>query len=168
MPIQISRDPLIIQTRARHPIDNALGLKMLAHEIEQRNRVQQGKHPAGAKLMVRKGPTGVYNCHGLTFLSRRAWLGEENEQQTVEMILHDDDYDEIEARQALPGDVILYYYDDGALEHSGIVINNPPTANEPEPWILSKWGHGGEFIHRYNYCPYHWRNVRFWREGKND
>lgn len=165
----LSQEPLLIQTRARNQIDNEPGLKMKPEEVEQQRRLQHGQHPADDKLLVvRKAPTGVYNCHALTFLSRRSWIGDAKAEEAVKRVLRDDEYFEIEARRALPGDVILYYYPDGALEHSGIVVDNPRDEIFPEPWILSKWAQGGEFIHRYNYCPYHWQNVRYMREGQHD
>ncbi len=167
MLLQMPQQSLIIQTRAGNAIANEASPKMMPQEIEQQMRFQQGKFPEGNQLFKRKNATGFYNCHALTFLSRRAWMGEE---KAVALVLKDDNYFNVSPSDVLPGDVILYHYDNGEVEHSGVVVSSPKAENEivPMPWILSKWGHGGEFIHRYNYCPYTWRNVRYMREGQHD
>jgi hypothetical protein len=85
-----------------------------------------------------------YNCHGLTFASRRTRIAEGS---SIALIRVHDNYDEIERRAVLPGDLVVYYDDDGDATHSGIVVAN----EEPlfVPIIVSKWGSGPEAIHRY-------------------
>lgn len=90
------------------------------------------------------GPTAKYNCHGLTFASRRTAI----EGSFVERILNQDEYTEVQLVNVMAGDIVLYR--NGAdIEHSGIVIKGPPNF-----LILSKWGAGHEAIHGVDDCPY--------------
>ena len=96
----------------------------------------------------RSGPSGFYNCHGLTFASRRTRIEKPSE---LAKILHDDEYERIERQDVLPGDVVLYIDSEtGDIEHSGVVIEVDPLAFK----ILSKWGSASEFIHTELDCPY--------------
>jgi len=92
------------------------------------------------------GPSRQYNCHGLTFASRRTWIWKPSE---IEKILKDDEYETVvELENVLPGDIVIYSQD-GDVEHSGIVLSVDPV-----PLILSKWGSSHEVIHKINECPY--------------
>ena len=89
-----------------------------------------------------------YNCHGLSFASRRTWIKDSGE---IAKILQDDDYSEIPLDQIKPGDFAVYWKD-GDYEHSGIIVEvgeNPKMAK-----ILGKWGFCHEVVHWANYCPY--------------
>ena len=89
-----------------------------------------------------------YNCHGLSFASRRTSI---EDPQEVLKILSEDDYKEIPLEKVLPGDVAIYWAD-GVADHSGIVIQlsqNPRMAR-----ILGKWGFCHEVIHWTNDSPY--------------
>lgn len=102
------------------------------------------------QLQQRRPPTLDYNCHGLTFASRRDWLADD---ASIAAVLEDDGDTEIRLDAARPGDVIVYRYPDGAVEHTGIIYRidaGPPRV----PWVLSKWGFWGEYLHRYDNCPY--------------
>lgn len=101
-------------------------------------------------------PTRKYNCHGLTFGSRRTWIDEATE---VKKILLDDEYVEVGRGEVLPGDVVVYYVD-GDVEHSGVVVDRGDIAG---PLILSKWGFCHEVIHRIPECPYDAGHVVFYR-----
>jgi hypothetical protein len=75
-------------------------------------------------------------------------------------MLNDDRYVTIkEHRDVKPGDVVIYYQDDGDPSHSGVVLENaPPVLLEDvppvyNPLILSKWGSAGEAIHRLRDVP---------------
>ena len=158
--------PLIIQTRAGNNIPFERGLKFTQQELLQTVQYIRGEFPEGQQLFTRKFATGAYNCHGMTFISRRGHLGDE---QGVELILNDDEYYEVPLRDLRAGDVILYFETTGELQHSEIVVDVfEDSALIKRPWILSKWGNGGEFIHRYDYCLYNWRSIRYMREGRID
>lgn len=101
----------------------------------------------------------VYNCHGMTFASRRTRI---TETWAVQRILADDQYEEIAARDVHQGDVVIYWTDDGDLEHSGLVVSRG-THPLYVPMICSKWGGGGEVIHPANNCPYEAVALRYYR-----
>ncbi len=101
--------------------------------------------------------TYLYNCHGLTFAGRRAWLGEDNLQK----ILKEDNYKPVDRNKVLPGDIILYFNAMGSIEHSGVVVG---MSDAPSiPLVCSKLGHGEEVIHSAFRCPYSLEDIRFYR-----
>ncbi len=72
-------------------------------------------------------PCGFYNCHGMTFASRRARIWELKE---ISKVLAEDNYREVEKASTLPGDIVIYYCK-GDAQHSGVVIDSPDgVANE--------------------------------------
>lgn len=81
-------------------------------------------------------PTFAYNCHGLTFASRRTQIWSSAD---IAHIIQEDGYRKIEDKDILAGDVIVYQSQDtGEIEHSGIVIEKAKSLSGP--LILSKWG----------------------------
>jgi hypothetical protein len=92
-----------------------------------------------------------YNCHGLTFASRRAKVMAK--APVILMLLEDDSLKEVhELRHVLPGDVVVYYpEDESEANHSGIVVEHDTAYGEP--LVVSKWGNAGEYIHRLSDCP---------------
>lgn len=110
----------------------------------------------------RTDPCGFYNCHGLTFASRRTRIYETTE---LRKIISDDDYEYIEITNVFPGDIILYITKLGAIIHSGIILTVESIGNEVIPIILSKWGSGSEVVHNFKNCPY-WQTdtiIEFYR-----
>ena len=97
-----------------------------------------------------------YNCHGLTFASRRTRILDPAE---IAKILREDEYSEVAFTDVLPGDIVVYYKD-GDLEHSGIVVS---VDNFHVPTILSKWGSVHEVVHKVSQCPYDPANARYYR-----
>jgi uncharacterized protein YfaT (DUF1175 family) len=109
---------------------------------------------------IRSNPNPRYNCHGLTFGSRRSAVGD----HSIAMILEHDGYQELPIAQARPGDVILYFGEQGDVHHSGIVVSNP-VGFFGIPYVVSKWGKGGEFLHSANNSPYGYQ-VKCYRISK--
>jgi len=102
-------------------------------------------------VIFRTNASPTYNCHGLTFAAHRTRIPD---PASIAVILKDDRYMLIkEHRDVKPGDVVIYYENDGDPSHSGIVLENvPPVLVEDippvyNPLILSKWGSAGEAIH---------------------
>jgi hypothetical protein len=92
--------------------------------------------------------SALYNCHGLTFASRRTRV--EN-TQCLHQILHDDDWKPLEAKEVLPGDIVIYFSEEGEANHSGVIVQC--DAPLYLPIVFSKWGNAGEYIHKLTYCP---------------
>lgn len=108
-------------------------------------------------------PTAVsytYNCHGLTFGSRRTQIVDPAE---VRKILTQDAYHKIGSADILPGDIVVYIGPNGDIEHSGVVMDVDKSALVPTPKVLSKWGVAHEVVHFLRDCPYASTNVEFYR-----
>jgi hypothetical protein len=106
------------------------------------------------------GPSNTYNCHGLTFGARRAGI-----LSDVQIILEDDDYVEVDIKDVLPGDIVIYFSTEssgiaGDAEHSGIVVDRTALGSVK---VVSKWGYGDERIHWLKDCEYDVSNIRFFR-----
>lgn len=144
-----------LQTSKGREIPNNQDFEIPAY---QRNWVADlpGLYPRN-KIRIALSPT--YNCHGLTFASRRTQV----DPSSIKMILEDDAYVELERRQALPGDIIIYASEDGDITHSGIVVANEPPLYSP--MVCSKWGLGPEMIHLFTdvHPMYGLSNMSFYR-----
>ena len=92
--------------------------------------------------------TGVYNCMGMVFASRRTCV----EPEYLQMILEDDEYHRLSSPdQAVPGDVVVYRDDQRTVVHVGLVaqvIPNLRREGTSEIVVLSQWGADGEYVHR--------------------
>lgn len=106
----------------------------------------------------RSDPSPIYNCHGLTFASRRTTI---SEPSVVQKIIEDDKYKIVQPDLVMPGDVIIYYDEvGGEIAHSGIVVELTFLPGCPN--VVSKWGMAAEFMHRAHVSPYG-RNYEFYR-----
>lgn len=111
-------------------------------------------------------PTQVcytYNCHGLTFASRRTQV---YRTQCVAAILEDDGYILIQRADALPGDICIYRDDLGEISHSGMVVAVEKDFLIPRVKVLSKWGSAHEVVHYEEDCPYTPATISFHRIEK--
>jgi hypothetical protein len=87
-------------------------------------------HP---NAIARTEPSPLFNCHGLTFASRRTKI---LDRRNILRILEDDAWREIEMSQSLAGDVVIYFDDEGDPNHSGIIVGDP--GNSLIPRVCSK------------------------------
>jgi hypothetical protein len=183
MPEQIWQPPTIETRKCRKiPVEKAWDLT--TEEIEEDEIRINLLYADRRRRRDRKGPNGQYNCHGLTFLNRRAFM----HPSAIGLVLEDDDYFEIgDIADVKPGDIAVYYSSDRMtdIEHTGIVVNvDPPhepggviltshqqaSLNDRTIWILSKWGYGPEVEHPVDYGPYtrFSGHIVYMREGKYD
>jgi len=63
----------------------------------------------------------AFNCHGLTFLDRMFWLELDND--ILETILKDDEYEQCTYDKLKEGGVALYFKKSGKIHHSGRIMN---------------------------------------------
>ena len=133
-----------------------------APEVEERyQKVFRKKY---SLVIQRRPPSGQYNCHGLTFASRRTGI---HDPPVVEMILTDDGYRRISLADVEPGDVVVYY-DMGEVSHTGVVLS--VVAGEPDvpafrrARVLSKWGHAGEYMHLDREGEYAQHDISYWTD----
>jgi hypothetical protein len=133
-----------LETSTHRGIENWQGTEISTYNLNWAKEIP--KEFSQAK--PRTNPSPLYNCHGMTFACRRTSIVKSSSLQDI---LDDDKYDEIPSREVLPGDIVIYYSQQGDPNHSGIVVeNNPPLY---VPIICSKWGNAGEFIHSLSHCP---------------
>ena len=144
-----------METRRRTRIDNQQEWGDLPAWYLQQVRDWKNRHkPPGA--IHGSVVSSVYNCHGLTFASRRTVIDKPND---IERIIQDDDYGEVDHSDVKPGDIAVYY-SGGDAEHSGIVIE---ISDDRPIKILSKWGVGQEVRHWVHVCPYDSSAVQYYR-----
>ena len=156
----ISEEPpksIIVQTRKGSDIKNTQDYVPFAFGKLLELKDLKSKFPF---VTIKGKENSLYNCHGLTFASKRTWI---QELADLQMILKEDDYKEIPSNQTLPGDIVLYYSDDGDIEHSGILVDVNEGGDVRVPRIISKWGDGYEVIHVFSDCPYNFSNVKYYR-----
>lgn len=149
---------IVVQTRKGRDIDNEQFKEIDATELNQLHRmVNEFRH--SCTLRSRASP--IYNCHGMTFASRRTNI---YHADCLRKIIEDDGYEEVSKQDVLPGDVALYW-NEGDIDHSGIVVEIKKDLLFPVPWICSKWGRGPEFVHSFDNCPPHYNvsGIKFYR-----
>jgi len=150
---------IIIQTRQGNNIENIqyTDISDDEKEIIVKNEKKYEKKYLG--LIRRTEVSPFYNCHGLTFATRRTWITEPDE---ILKIIKQDNYVQIKDNEVLPGDIILYFSSSNNIEHSGIVVSVPETP-PIIPLVVSKWGILREYIHRANHCPYSLTRIEYYR-----
>ena len=112
---------------------------------------------------MRRAPTGLYNCHGLTFACRRTGI---YDPEDIEKILKDDGYRQIKPMETQPGDIVMYR-DGREISHTAAIIQvdcSNMLAGGQATLVVSKWGQGGEYIHVVKNDPYKDHEVTFWTE----
>jgi hypothetical protein len=144
-----------LETAARTGIDNHQEAELSAFHLNWARDIGR-QHPAAKP---RTEPSAKYNCHGLTFASRRTSI---EKASGIRTILLDDAYAEVPIAEAMPGDIVIYSSDTGDLNHSGIVVEC--GQHILVPIVCSKWGSAGEFVHGLKDCPnLYGPNVTFYR-----
>ena len=133
-----------LETSQRTGIENHQDAELSAILVDWAKRLRQ-QYP---NARPRTSPSAQYNCHGLTFAARRTWV---YKSISIATILDDDQYEEVSWSEVLPGDIVIYYSEEGDPNHSGVVVEAGGTL--VAPIICSKWAHAGEFVHGLRDCP---------------
>lgn len=111
------------------------------------------------EIQMRRAATARYNCYGLAFASRRAWV----QLESVRHVLQDDGYRRLSAGEGpLAGDIVLYW-SEGTIEHVGVIIQIEVIGNTVLPKVMSKWGPGPEYLHSVMRTPFG-TTFEFWTE----
>jgi hypothetical protein len=145
---------LKLETRCHNQVENETDRRPVRAGDQELSRDYEKDYPGGKHRP--SGPGRKYNCHGLTFGSRRTWISKTSE---IVKILEDDEYHKVALENVMAGDIVVYV-ENGDAEHSGIVIESRPGF---VPMILSKWGPAHEVIHRVNDCPYNSSEITYYR-----
>jgi len=141
-----TENSIVVQTRLGANVENNQHKKIEGWELAKADEIRKRYNLA----IFRTEPCGMYNCHGLTFASRRTRIYEPKE---IAKILDHDYYQELDIADLLPGDIVVYY-DSGDAQHSGIIIRVDSVGTAKVPIVVSKWGNGQEVIHQVTMCPY--------------
>jgi hypothetical protein len=138
---------IVLETRVGRDVPNAQQYVVSTFETNTWAGLKNQYH--GPEFRYRTDVNPIYNCHGLTFASRRTWIAD---AAMVRTIVGDDCYVAVGENDAMPGDIVVYVAEDGDVEHSGVVVRE--KIGLELPLICSKWGKGGEVIHPVHKTPY--------------
>ena len=143
---------------------------------EQRDELPPSAIKAGLDLIstthpdaqFRSSPTNYYNCMGLPFASRRTCI----DTDQLALIFTDDGYRQLASTETPQvGDIVVYKWNSGSVGHIGVIvrieIEVDPARLSRTIWVMSKWGYGGEYIHRINDVPeVHGTPTEFWTDRR--
>lgn len=100
-------------------------------------------------LKLRSLSPFMYNCVGMIFCNRRAWINIDH----IYDILKEDGYTKIPPENAMVGDVVVYTQND-IPSHVGLVTTvHESVGNILNMRVLSKWGKDGEIEHHLEDVP---------------
>ena len=150
---RIKKEGIKTETSRKIPIENEQNVGLSHDALFEKTVLNlRNSYP---ELIIRNNPTDCYNCHGMTFASRRTGVYENSE---VVKILTHDSYKSIKLEDVMPGDIVIYH----DPEHSGMVLSVEKSIGII-PKILSKWGMTYEAIHSVYLCPYDLQNIVYYR-----
>jgi hypothetical protein len=109
---------------------------------ELRNKANVRMREWTRGLQVRSLSAYPYNCIGMIFAFRRAWI----EPEHLSRLLVEDGYRKIDLSALMPGDVVVYE-DKGQPAHVALVISIEYIGRTPSVRVISKWGGEPEYIH---------------------
>ena len=128
------------------------------HSPQERRLLIRSYREQLPNAALRRSPSKKYNCHGLVFASRRAFIQALTFMDTtfaLAAVLEDDGYTRIEEHEVEVGDVAIYRdHQTRIIHHSGIVVQVDTPLGQPTGGVLlimSKWGQAGEYLH----SPFH-------------
>jgi len=142
------------QTRMCNDIDNCQSITIAAMAAATARYCVDRYRP----IHVRTDPSAIYNCHGLTFASRRTCISDD---KSISQILREDDYVPVQQSDVLPGDIVIYY-ERGYPEHSGIILTIDQKMHIPV-LVCSKWGYLFEAVHHLTLGPFPIEDIRYYR-----
>lgn len=139
---------LPLATRKGRQIPNDRRAEQHPERLRVAKEMWETAHPSAQARSL----TGVYNCMGMVFATRRTWI----DPDELKMILEDDEYRQLSPNEhVVPGDIVVYKDGSGAVSHVGIVseIRVDLAIAKREVRVLSQWGRDGEYFHRVNDVP---------------
>lgn len=114
-----------------------------------------------SELKIRSVSSHLYDCVGMIFANRRAWIDIEH----ISRILTCDGYKPVCIDDLIVGDVVVYTLAKKRV-HVGLVISvHPSMGSVKNIRVLSKWGKHGEIEHRMEDVPYYLgKPSEYWSE----
>lgn len=103
----------------------------------------------------------MYNCVGMIFASRRAWI----ETNHLYELLRQDGYHKVTERDIVRGDLVVYTNDE-VPTHVGLIMSIRRDGSHLDNLtVLSKWGKDAEILHAVNVIPeMYGKPTEFWSE----
>ena len=103
------------------------------------------------ELRIRSVSAHLYDCVGMIFANRRAWI----DIEFIGQILSNDGYQPVSKEDLVVGDVVVYTLGKKRV-HVGLVTCVLPSLGKiSNTRVLSKWGKHGEVEHRMEEVPYY-------------
>lgn len=141
-----------VQTRKKRNLENWVAPPPHTQAI---NFYKRFRETYGATWLPRKPATGVYNCAGMVWASRRTCLSDPTDWR---VILEDDEYSLVDQQEDLKvGDIAVYRKkDDKEILHVGRICDVERIEHWPNYLVsvLSKWSaQHGEDIHLVDNVP---------------
>jgi hypothetical protein len=157
VPIGYQEPERIITT---HSSDNVAIKNQQNHLLlEQELNITNSLESRFGNSKYQGSPSACYNCHGLTFASKRTGIYEDQEIWKIIQA----EYVEVKSENnVIIGDVILYFYgnDNNLISHSGIVVEANTISGIR---VYSKVAKGKEIVHHPRNCPYNLGSYRYYR-----
>lgn len=147
---------IALETRRKHAIKNQQAPDP-DYQSQRVDQLRKDQHPAWE---LRKNCTGLYNCYGQVWASRRTAIYDADQ---LEIIRNDDGYTELrDDERPERGDLAVYRATNGgrSIMHVGLVVELRQLSVggiilDPTPWILSKWNDASsEVVHHFNDVPW--------------
>ena len=120
----------------------------------------------GRKVIgIRSISDHMYNCVGMIFASRRAWI----ETKHLYELFAEDGYNRVSEREIVPGDLVVYTRNE-VPTHVGLIMSILRQGSNLENLtILSKWGKEAELLHAVEVVPeMYGKPTEFWSERVRD
>ncbi len=108
---------------------------------QEKKDINDAIKKAFPNLTVADDPSKVYDCHGLTFKSKKMRI----DNDAVDIILKDQGWTPAEDKKHKKGDIVVYRDKAGRVTHSGVVEEVGVDGNASK--VRSKWGMLGEYVH---------------------
>jgi len=149
-----SEKSIALQTRVGRDIANLIELEPGYQQVKAYERLLE-RH--GAKWRIRKPPTGIYNCAGHVWASRRTSILDPREWQKI---IADDGYRPLgDGESPMPDDIVAYVDRKSAeIIHLARIIflaDGLAGSKLKIPWAASKWNStAGETCHSIFDAPY--------------
>lgn len=157
---------IFLATRLGREIPNAQDPDLSPEKTKLYIQVHRRNYPS---VVLRRFPTGQYNCFGMVLACRRTGI---HEPDMVRLVLEDDGYAQTGIARVQEGDVVMY--DDGKeITHLGLILavetDERLVGGGKALKVLSKWAQGGEYIHWAQECPYaaEGNRITYWTD-RND
>ena len=151
-----------LQTYLKNPISNSIDVDSTAAAVNLARQPFLGLINGHGVRQVGQA-TGRYNCHGLTFATRRTNIpaaGYEG-MGLIDRILADDQYVLVPEANTHEGDLVIWR-NGKDVDHTGIIVLIDQAALLRTVFVWSMWGGLGEFVHRVPLTPYRDCAIEYW------